>query len=76
MIFIIYYNRIADLRGDADKTLEDIAGILHCQREVYRRYEKGIREIPLWAAIELAKYYDVTLDYLLGLSSVRRPFGG
>lgn len=64
-----------DLRTDTDKTLEEIAAILHCHREVYRRYEKGIREIPLWAAIELAKYYNVTLDYLLGISNKKRPFG-
>lgn len=75
MIYIIYENRIRALRVDADKTLEEIASILHCHREVYRRYEKGIREIPLWAAIELAKHYNVTLDYLLGISKEKRPFG-
>jgi len=38
-------NRIEDLRTDADKTQLEIAKILHCQREVYHRYEKGEREI-------------------------------
>ncbi|MBO4235998.1 MAG: helix-turn-helix transcriptional regulator [Firmicutes bacterium] len=42
--------------------------ILHCQREVYRRYEKGIRELPLSYAIILADYYKVSLDYLVGRS--------
>ncbi len=67
-------NRIEDLRIDADKTQLEIAKILHCQREVYRRYEKGEREIPVWAAIKLAEYYDVSVDYLLGLSDERRHF--
>ena len=68
-------NRIEDLRIDADKTQLEIAQLLHCQREVYRRYEKGTREIPVWAAIKLAKYYGVSLDYLLGISDNRRKFG-
>ena len=62
-----YTNRIEHLRIDADKTQQQIADILICQREVYRRYEKGERELPLWAAIKLAEYYDVSLDYLVGL---------
>jgi len=44
---------------------------LHCQREVYRRYEKGTRELPLSYAITLAKYYKVSLDYLVGLSNTK-----
>ncbi len=69
-----YTNRVEDLRIDADKTQQQIADLLVCQREVYRRYEKGERELPLWAAIKLAEYYDVSLDYLLGLSDKRRQF--
>ncbi len=65
---IVYFKRLEDLRTDADLTQEEVANILHCQREVYRRYEKGIREIPISYAITLAKYYSVTLDYLTGLS--------
>ena len=70
-----YTKRLEDLRIDADKTQQQIADVLVCQREVYRRYEKGIREIPIWAAIKLAEYYDVSLDYLLGISDKRRKFG-
>lgn len=69
-----YTKRLEDLRIDADKTQQQIADILVCQREVYRRYEKGTREIPVWAAIKLAEYYDVSLDYLLGISDKRRKF--
>lgn len=74
VIIMDYHLRIQDLRIDADKTQQQIADILFCQREVYRRYEKGQREIPLWVAIKLAKYYNVSMDYFLGLTSKRQPF--
>ena len=61
-----FYKRIRDLREDNDKTQKKIASILNMQLTVYRRYEIGEREIPLWAAIKLADYYGVTLDYLVG----------
>ena len=66
------FRRIRDLREDEDKTQVEIAEYLHMQRSVYRRYESGEREIPTWAVIKLAKLYDVTTDYLLGLSDKRR----
>lgn len=65
------FQRLEDLRLDADKTQAEIAEVLHCKREVYRRYEKGIHEIPTWAVIELAKYYGTTTDYILGLTDKR-----
>lgn len=64
----MYFKRIGDLRQDNDMTQQQVADLLHCQREVYRRYEKGIREIPVSYAIILARHYDVTVDYLLGVS--------
>ena len=67
----MFFQRLEDLRVDADKTQEEIAEILNCKREVYRRYEKGIYEIPVWAIIKLAQYYNTTTDYLLGLSDQR-----
>ena len=60
------YPRIRDLREDKDKTQKEIATYLNMQLTVYQRYERGEREIPLWAAIRLADYYNVSLDYLVG----------
>ena len=62
------FSRLENLRIDADKTQQEIADVLICKREVYRRYEKGIYEIPVWALIRLAEYYRVSTDYILGLS--------
>ncbi len=64
----MFFQRLEDLRIDADKTQEEIAEVLNCQREVYRRYEKGIYEIPVWAVIKLAEYYQVSTDYILELT--------
>ena len=64
----MHWQRVEDLRIDHDLTQQDVANILHCKREVYRRYEKGIRELPLSYAIVLADYYGVSLDYLVGRS--------
>lgn len=60
------FQRIEDLRIDHDLTQQQIADILGCQREVYRRYEKGTRTIPVEFLIKLADYYKVSIDYLVG----------
>lgn len=53
------------MRIDHDMTQQDVADILGCKREVYRRYEKGTRTIPVDYLVKLADYYRVTVDYLL-----------
>ena len=65
----LFFQRLEDLRIDANLTQSQVAQILNCQREVYRRYEKGIRELPFSYAIILAKYYSVSLDYIAGLTN-------
>lgn len=62
------YQRIRDLREDHDMTQAEVATKLFLQREVYRRYETGEREIPFNIAIQLAKLYNVSLDYLAELN--------
>lgn len=59
------YRRVRDLREDNDLTQKQVADILNMQLTVYQRYERGERELPLWAAIRLADLYSVTLDYLV-----------
>ena len=65
------YRRIRDLREDADLSQREIAQILHMHKTTYVRYESGEREIPLNIAILLAKHYQVSLDYLAGLTTRR-----
>ena len=70
----MFFQRLEDLRIDADKTQEEIAKVLNCRREVYRRYVKGIFEIPVWALIRLADYYNTSTDYILGRTDEIRPY--
>ena len=57
--------RIKELRIDNDLKQSEMAGILNCSQQVYSNYELGQREIPLDILIELANYYDVSVDYIL-----------
>ena len=61
------YQRLRDLREDNDKTQADIANVLGTARQQYARYETGIQELPMHHFITLARYYNVSLDYLAGL---------
>lgn len=70
----MFYQRLEDLRVDSDLTQLDVAKILLCNREVYRRYEKGEREIPVLALIKLAKHYHTSTDYILGLTNRKEPY--
>lgn len=63
----MFFQRLEDLRIDHDLTQQQIADLLGCKREVYRRYEKGSRTIPIDYLITLAKYYGVSIDYIVGL---------
>ena len=65
----MHFSRIRNLREDNDKTQQQIADMLNCNVSVYRRYENGVREIPVSMLIELAKFYKVSLDYLAGLTN-------
>ncbi len=64
-----YYNRIKDLREDREMKQSEIASILDITQQQYSLYEKGKRDIPLDLLIKLAKYYGVSIDYLLGLTN-------
>ena len=66
------YRRVRDLREDYDKTQKEIAQMLNMQVTVYQRYERGERELPLWAALKLADYYKVSLDYLVGRTEEKK----
>lgn len=60
------FQRIEDLRIDHDITIKTIAAELGLHRDVYARYEKGIRDFPIDILCKLADYYDCSIDYLVG----------
>ena len=64
-----YIKRIRDLREDHDRTQQEIAKVLGTSQTMYARYERGANELPIRHLITLAKYYNVSADYILGLSN-------
>ena len=64
----MYFHRLADLRNDHDLKQKEVAAILNMDANVYSRYERGERELPVWALIKLAGYYQTSTDYILGLT--------
>ena len=70
----MYFQRLEDLRIDSDKTQAEIAEYLGCQREVYRRYEKGTRQIPVDLLIKLSLFYNVSIDYMVGITNTKKPY--
>ncbi len=63
-----YIKRIRDLREDHDKTQQEIAQVLGTSQTMYARYERGANELPIRHLLTLCKYYNVSSDFILGLS--------
>ena len=70
------YHRIKDLREDNDKTQAEIAEYLGTSAQHYGKYELGHAEIPFERAVMLARYYDVSLDYIAGLTNDKKSLSG
>ena len=67
-----FYQRLKDLREDSDKTQGEIAKLLNTTQQQYYKYEIGLRELPMHHFITLARYYNVSLDYLAGIIDTPR----
>lgn len=65
--------RMRDLREDHDLSQQKVAAYLNMHRSVYRRYEAGERETPVWVVDKLADFYQVSTDYLLGRTDNPAP---
>ena len=60
------FQRIQDLRTDADLSQKQLSEILHISQRSYSHYETESRNIPVEMLIRLANYYDISVDYLVG----------
>jgi transcriptional regulator with XRE-family HTH domain len=66
--------RIKELREDNDLTQRQLAEYLHIRQNTYSQYENGQRQIPIDALIAIAKFYNTSTDYILGLTSEKKPY--
>ena len=67
-----YFNRLKDIREDHDLTQKDIADLLHTTRQQVSKWETGLQMMGVDKYIILAQYYNVSVDYLLGLIDTPR----
>ena len=70
----MYYARLKDLRMENKLMQKQIANILGIDQRVYSIYETGKRGIPAHHIIKLASYYNVSSDFILGLTDSRNRF--
>lgn len=67
-----YIKRIRDLREDHDMTQQQVADYLGTSQTMYARYERGANELPIHHLISLCKLYNVSSDYILGLTPSKK----
>ncbi len=68
------YKRIRDLREDKDLTQKKVGELLNMSQTGYNQYEIGKNDIPTKILIELARIYDTSIDYILGITDERKPY--
>ena len=68
------YNRIRDLREDKDLNQTQLAKMLGMSQTGYSKYETGENDIPTAVLIQLAKFYNTSIDYLLGQTDNPRRY--
>ncbi|MEE1124872.1 MAG: helix-turn-helix transcriptional regulator [Acutalibacteraceae bacterium] len=68
-----YCKRLYDLRTDNDLLQEDIAKVLGITKQAYGRYEKGTRKLSIEDLKKLCEFYNVSADYIIGLTNITKP---
>lgn len=68
------YRRLKELREDRDLNQTQIAKYLNMSQTGYSKYETGENDVPTKILIELAKFYDTSIDYLLELTNEIKPY--
>ena len=71
---IMKYERVKELRIDNDYTQEYIAAKTQMKQPQYARYESGNRDFPVDILVKLAKIYNTSLDYIVGLTDEKNPY--
>lgn len=67
-------SRLKELREDLDLKQKDLAEYLHIKQNTYSQYENGQRQLPIDILVNLAKYYNVSTDYILGLTNIKKSY--
>ena len=68
------YKRVRDLREDRDITQKQMAEFLQIHQTTYSDYELGNLNIPVEILIKLAKFYETSIDYIVGITNNPKPY--
>lgn len=68
------YQRIRNLRDDKDLTQAQVAAAINCGQRAYSYYERGSRDLPSDILIQLALFHDTSIDYILGMTDIKKPY--
>ena len=68
-----YYKRIREIRIKNNETQKQLADLLETTQQAYLKYEKGINEMPIRRIIKLCEHYNLSADYMLGLTDQPKP---
>ncbi len=66
--------RLKEIREDSDIKQKEIADYLHIKQNTYSQYENGQRQVPINTLIQIAKFYNTSVDYLLGLTNTKEKY--
>lgn len=66
--------RLKEIREDKDYKQSDIAKVLNTTQQQYSKYELSLQVIPVERLVKLAKFYNISVDYLIGLTNERKPY--
>ncbi len=69
-----YNERIREIREDNSMTQQRVADLLHIGQRTYADYESGKTRIPVDSLLILARFYDVSMDYITGASDIRTEY--
>ena len=72
--FMKYAERIKELRLEAGETQTELAAFLNIRQNTYSQYETGQRQISLDTLVALARHFEVSTDYILGLTDLDTPY--
>lgn len=73
-IITMNIERLKEIREDKDYKQSDIAKVLNTTQQQYSKYELGLQVIPVERLVKLAKFYNTSVDYLIGLTNERKPY--
>ena len=68
-----YYKRIREIRIKNNETQQQLADLLETTQQAYLKYEKGINEMPIRRIIKLCEHYNLSADYILGITDEPKP---